>query len=132
MSAFFVRQLAALADATDEHMAIVRAADSEDLDAVQFKETCSAFLMNIHYLFHKARLWTAPHTYAAAMLHPDCAMWHVFYNTLKSEPCHLRTWLKKEPLLINVDGRLKQFGGDLIMEEMQKRVTARILDAIGS
>ncbi|CAJ1441490.1 unnamed protein product, partial [Effrenium voratum] len=96
-------QLAALADATDEHMAIVRAADSEDLDAVQFKETCSAFLMNIHYLFHKARLWTAPHTYAAAMLHPDCAM----------------TWLKKEPLLINVDGRLKQFGGDLITEEMQ-------------
>lgn len=81
VSAFFVRQLAALADATDEHMAIVRAADSEDLDAVQFKETCSAFLMHIHYLFHKARLWTTPHTYAAAMLHPDCVMWHVFYNS---------------------------------------------------
>lgn len=50
-------------------MRIVRLADAEDMDPVQFQEACAEFMDCITFLFRKARLWTTSGTYSAAMLY---------------------------------------------------------------
>ena len=140
--------MAALADAHDEHMLLVRMADKDKVDKCELQQelfrhlgtagkefelrqvivTCFLrFVSRVTFLFTKGKLWQTKGTYGHFLLQLSHISTHLFDANRGFSPSE-EPVLKRQPLVLHKpDGSVFRIGGpDQITEGLLRRVMARL------